>query len=355
MAKRRRKPETLLGGKRVAFFGGFDLWPGYHNGTPSAVAKRYGASVTTKVDETLDLLVLGNKRATGRSEAKKKAEQLCKRYAKRAKTGEAIKQLRVMDEAEFRELVSVDLRKKRFAFCGGFDCCPADMADQVLSAKVLQQGALVQSEIDKKLDYLVVGNRRAKGKTAALREAEEQRLASSGKLQMLTESMFLELVRSDAVQDGPIDFPAFVAKLHDVADERKMQKALKMLQKEKMQLYANSYPNRVIGVVKSQRGEGVYAPWLTDEGRYGCADQDLLKCMGQNGSMCKHLFVLVMGLVRSGELDAPQTVGWLQAASSQRPKTDKDLATDALLQYKGVLAGEVDWRPTETIPEDFCF
>jgi hypothetical protein len=27
--------------------------------------------------------------------------------------------------------------------------------------------------------------------------------------------------------------------------------------------------------------------------------------------------------------------------------------TEAFLQYKGAEAGEVDWRPTETIPEDF--
>ena len=27
--------------------------------------------------------------------------------------------------------------------------------------------------------------------------------------------------------------------------------------------------------------------------------------------------------------------------------------TETLLRFKGAEAGEVDWRPTETIPEDF--
>jgi hypothetical protein len=34
-------------------------------------------------------------------------------------------------------------------------------------------------------------------------------------------------------------------------------------------------------------------------------------------------------------------------------KPDKDVVTATFLKYKGVEAGEIDWRPTETIPEDF--
>ena len=355
MTKRRRKPKTVLEGKRVAFFGSFSDWPAYHGGTPERVAVGYGAVLTDEVDERLDILVLGSKRARGRAEAKKKAEQLCKQAAKIAKSGAPISQIRIMDETEYRELVRVDLRKKRFAFCGGFDCCPADMVSEVLSAKVTQLGGTVQDQIDAKLDYLVVGNRRAKGKTAALREAEHVREASIGipRPELLSESAFLELARSDSVQDGPMDFAGFVGRLHDVGDEPKMQKALKMLQKERMQLYASAYPDRIIGVVQSQRGRGIYAPWITDQGNYGCATPDLEPCMGLNGSMCKHLFVLLMGLVRSGGLDAPSTSQWLQAAKSKGPKREMDLAADAFLQYRGAQAGEIDWRPTETIPEDF--
>ena len=32
---------------------------------------------------------------------------------------------------------------------------------------------------------------------------------------------------------------------------------------------------------------------------------------------------------------------------------DTKLCAQTFVQYKGVEAGTVDWRPTETIPEDF--
>ena len=31
-----------------------------------------------------------------------------------------------------------------------------------------------------------------------------------------------------------------------------------------------------------------------------------------------------------------------------------ELCAATFVRYKGAEAGELDWRPTETIPEDFC-
>jgi hypothetical protein len=36
-----------------------------------------------------------------------------------------------------------------------------------------------------------------------------------------------------------------------------------------------------------------------------------------------------------------------------RPAIDEEIMSATFLRYKGAEAGEVDWRPTETIPEDF--
>ena len=44
---------------------------------------------------------------------------------------------------------------------------------------------------------------------------------------------------------------------------------------------------------------------------------------------------------------------WMRAAKSKAPRTNPTLCAETLIQYKGAQAGEVDWRPTETIPEDF--
>ena len=111
---------------------------------------------------------------------------------------------------------------------------------------------------------------------------------------------------------------------------------------------------RLVGVVRSQSGAGsVYASWLGVTGHYGCAQPDLSDCKGLQGSACKHLLVLVLGLARAGQLPMAQALQWLKAAHGKRPRRDADLCADTLIQYKGAEAGELDWRPTETVPEDF--
>ena len=56
---------------------------------------------------------------------------------------------------------------------------------------------------------------------------------------------------------------------------------------------------------------------------------------------------------RLGDLDPGTAHDWVQTSRGRKPALDKDAMTDTLLRYKGAEAGEVDWRPTETIPEDF--
>ena len=50
----------------------------------------------------------------------------------------------------------------------------------------------------------------------------------------------------------------------------------------------------------------------------------------------------------------PATVdAWVDASKAKSPALDKDLMSETFLRFKGAEAGEFDWRPTETIPEDF--
>ena len=71
------------------------------------------------------------------------------------------------------------------------------------------------------------------------------------------------------------------------------------------------------------------------------------------GTLCKHLLLLIVGLAKAGDLD-PNTIDtWVLSSRGQKPAIDKDSASETFLRYKGAEAGEVDWRPTETIPEDY--
>lgn len=153
---------------------------------------------------------------------------------------------------------------------------------------------------------------------------------------------------------GPIDIDAFMKELEQRTDASRLDKALRMLKKSGFQLYADTTDAQLVGVVKSQTDdELVYACRLTDDGQFSCCTQNLNVCGGLRGALCKHLLVLIIGLTKAGELDPAVIDEWVEMSHHNAPQLDKDAMGDVFLRYKGAEAGEVDWRPTETLPEDY--
>jgi uncharacterized protein YjbI with pentapeptide repeats len=160
--------------------------------------------------------------------------------------------------------------------------------------------------------------------------------------------------RLPAVEPGSLDFTAFLGRLHARVEATRVRKALAMLKAERFQLFFEVAEDALVGVVKSQsNAELVYSCRLTAEGNFGCCTQNLRPCGGLAGKPCKHLLVLVVGLAKAGKLDPATADGWLAAGAERKPEVDKEAMSATFLRYKGAEAGEVDWRPTETIPEDF--
>jgi hypothetical protein len=152
----------------------------------------------------------------------------------------------------------------------------------------------------------------------------------------------------------PVDLAGFVKKLESATDLSRMDKVRKMLKADRFQLFADVQDEWVSGIVKSQTDhELFYSCRLTKSGAFHCCTQNLNTCGGLRGALCKHLLVLIIGLAQSGQLDPQKAHDWATASRSQKPLIDKDGASETFIRYKGAQAGEVDWRPTETIPEDF--
>jgi uncharacterized protein YjbI with pentapeptide repeats len=153
------------------------------------------------------------------------------------------------------------------------------------------------------------------------------------------------------------DVIGLITRLNAVIDPKRMKRTMDMLKSGKNQLFSEVEPALVRGIVKSQRElDLVYSCVLTADGTYACCTPDLQLCMGLRGEPCKHILVLLIGLARAGELDPSTADRWVSAAKGKNHKwnkTTRNHVSDTLLRYKGVQAGEVDWRPTETIPEDF--
>jgi predicted DNA-binding WGR domain protein len=328
--------------ERWAFFGEFEQWPSYHAAMPQEIARRRGVTIVETLDETVVCVVFGQGRGSGKTKAIRDVERLQKGGSN----------IRVLDEAMFRELVQIDLTGKRFHFVGGFDCAPGDAAFVLVSNMVTSRGGLVVAPAIAELDYLVSGNRTGPEKIKT-ENAVKAFIAKGASTKLLSESDFLQLVRQGD-SATTIDFSGFVAEIHAVCDERKVARAMKMLQTERCSLYANMQDTHLLGVVRSQTSaDTVYASWLTHDGNYGCVKSDQTACMGQAGGVCKHLLVLTIGLVRTQQLEAKRAINWLRAAGGKSAQMDQTLTAHAFVQYAGALAGEIDWRPTETIPEDY--
>jgi len=151
-----------------------------------------------------------------------------------------------------------------------------------------------------------------------------------------------------------LNFGTFLEKMHGATDPGRIKNALSMLKAESFSLFAETTDEQVVGVVRSQSsGESVYACRLTSAGQFECGTQNLRICGGLQGKVCKHLLVLLLGLTRAGALDAGTAYQWVQMTEKQSPTFDKEAMTATFLKYKGVEAGTVDWRPTETVPEDY--
>jgi hypothetical protein len=151
-----------------------------------------------------------------------------------------------------------------------------------------------------------------------------------------------------------LDFASFFSRLRSLVDASRLQKAVAMLKAERFQLFAEVSDAAVLGVVRSQSTAGrVYACRLTSAGQYECGTQNLRPCGALQGEVCKHLLVLLLGLTRTNNLNPGTTYLWLRLAHRQKPTFDKGSMTATFLKYKGVEVGTVDWRPTETIPEDY--
>ncbi|MBP3957034.1 pentapeptide repeat-containing protein [Gemmata sp. G18] len=160
--------------------------------------------------------------------------------------------------------------------------------------------------------------------------------------------------RAKTAPPGSMDFDAFFKGLTKKVEPARVQKATSMLKAERYQLYADLTDTHLVGVVKSQSDKDLaYSCRLASDGQFYCGTQNLRACGGLHGALCKHLLVLVIGLAKSGTLDPATADNWVSASKDHKPVIDRDAVSETFLKFKGAEAGDIDWRPTETVPEDF--
>lgn len=151
-----------------------------------------------------------------------------------------------------------------------------------------------------------------------------------------------------------MDVTSFLDSLEKNVDGSRLKKSYKMLKADRFQLFVRQDAEQLVGVVKSQSNPDlVYSCRIGNDGSFACCTQNLNPCGGLRGALCKHLLVLIIGMANSGELDLEESLTAIKASKKNKPVLDKEAMGTILLEYKGAEAGDVDWRPTETIPEDY--
>jgi uncharacterized protein YjbI with pentapeptide repeats len=159
---------------------------------------------------------------------------------------------------------------------------------------------------------------------------------------------------AEAAANAPVDVEEFMQRIQENVDQSRLSKAIQMLKADRFQLFADVQDEHLVGVVKSQSDpELVYSCRLNADGSFACCTQNLNVCGGLRGALCKHLLVLIIGLAKGNQLDPSRVHTWIEASRHQKPVLDKEAMSQTFLRYKGAEAGEIDWRPTETIPEDY--
>src|SRR5262245_48198605 len=152
----------------------------------------------------------------------------------------------------------------------------------------------------------------------------------------------------------PPHLQTFLQRLEQSVAASRLAAALTMLKAERFHLFSQVADGALVGVVRSQSSATrVYSCRLAADGSFCCCTQNLRICGGLRGTLCKHLLVLIVGLTRGGGADPELVERWVRASRRHSPLFDKEVMAATFLRYQGAQAGEVDWRPTETIPEDF--
>jgi len=142
--------------------------------------------------------------------------------------------------------------------------------------------------------------------------------------------------------------------LDKAVGDGRMDKVRKMLRADRFQLFSEVSDDKVTAVIKSQTDPSLFYACSVDKGgRYMCCTQNLYPCGGLRGKPCKHLLVMLVGLAQGQQVDPGVALQWARATKGKAPALDKDAVSATFIRYKGAEAGEVDWRPTETIPEDY--
>lgn len=153
--------------------------------------------------------------------------------------------------------------------------------------------------------------------------------------------------------DATFDLGDFLARLKVTVGTSSYDKGKKLLARSRFKLFHQVDDEQMVAIVKSESDASLLYACILGAKGYSCCTHNLNRCGGLGVGPCKHMMVMILGLAQAGAVDPQKVDAWVQASKKTAARFDKDASAEVFLRYKGAEAGEIDWRPTETVPEDF--
>ena len=173
----------------------------------------------------------------------------------------------------------------------------------------------------------------------------------------------LEIKQSIKISEAPIIVMALENLYtrffsHTSLDKTKIKKAIQMFKNSSHTMYIEKLENGISGIVKSQSGKDLeYASFLWNSGDFCCGTQNVHRCGGLRGGICKHIILVLIAAVKNGDISEDEAILWLEKSLSKSCNFGAHhLELQALfIKYQTMLNsnGEVDWKPVELSSEDY--
>ncbi|MBX9694318.1 MAG: pentapeptide repeat-containing protein [Cyanobacteria bacterium] len=163
-----------------------------------------------------------------------------------------------------------------------------------------------------------------------------------------------------------LDFDAFMHSLCKTITPRRLKIVDEMIALKDFEVLAQIQDDTVFGIIKhsakfDSKNNLLFACALDKSGNHSCFMDDLNRCNMISTGLCKHISLVLITLVKEGQLDPTTADLWMRTASLQKAGQNRKLIKSALKRFEdgqfqwlgSDFTNLFDWRHNETIPEDF--
>ena len=136
-------------------------------------------------------------------------------------------------------------------------------------------------------------------------------------------------------------------------DSGKIYRAKLMLKKGKHLIHIHRSDEGISGIVKSQTNKKLeYSAILNMDGSHVCGTQNLNRCMGLRGGICKHCIMLTMAAVKGGIITPEEGSQWLRNSIGRTSRYNKKMGQEVFARFSNSNSGEIEFRVVEITEED---